>query len=69
MVEIDEAVVRACKLHLPTIAREFSNPKLNLIIGDGIKFAAESKAEQYDIIIVDGSDPAGPAEGLFTKSF
>jgi spermidine synthase len=69
MVEIDEAVVRACKLHLPTIAREFSNPKLNLIIGDGIKFAAESKPEQYDIIIVDGSDPAGPAEGLFTKSF
>jgi spermidine synthase len=55
-------------MHLPTIAREFSNPKLNLIIGDGIKFAAETK-EQYDVIIVDGSDPAGPAEGLFTTEF
>lgn len=68
MVEIDEAVVRACKLHLPSISREFSNPKLDLIIGDGIKFAAETK-EQYDVIVVDGSDPEGPAQGLFTKEF
>ena len=69
MVEIDEAVVRACKAHLPTIAREFSNPKLNLIIGDGIKFISESKPELYDIIIVDGSDPEGPAKGLFSAEF
>ncbi|OFZ28710.1 MAG: spermidine synthase [Bdellovibrionales bacterium RIFCSPHIGHO2_01_FULL_40_29] len=69
MVEIDEAVVRACKMHLPQIARDFSNPKVNLIIGDGIKFISEAKPESYDVIIVDGSDPAGPAEGLFTASF
>ncbi len=69
MVEIDEAVVRACKLHLPSIARDFSNPKVNLIIGDGIKFVAEAKPDSYDVIIVDGSDPAGPAEGLFTTEF
>ncbi len=69
MVEIDEAVVRACKMHLPGIAREFSNPKVNLIIGDGIKFVAEAKPEFYDVIIVDGSDPAGPAEGLFSAAF
>lgn len=69
MVEIDEAVVRACKAHLPTIASQFSNPKVNLIIGDGIKFVAEAAPETYDVIIVDGSDPAGPAEGLFTKDF
>jgi spermidine synthase len=69
MVEIDEAVVRACKMHLPSISREFSNPKLNLIIGDGIKFIAESGIEKYDVIIVDGSDPEGPAQGLFTTEF
>ena len=69
MVEIDEAVVRASKLHLPTLSREFSNPKLNLVIGDGIEFVRKCAAESYDIVIVDGSDPAGPAEGLFTKEF
>lgn len=69
MVEIDEAVVRACKQHLPEIASEFNNPKVHLIIGDGIQFVAEAKSETYDVIIVDGSDPAGPAEGLFTEDF
>lgn len=69
MVEIDEAVVRASKEHLPTISNAFSNPKLNLIIGDGIKYISEAAENSFDIIIVDGSDPAGPAEGLFTQNF
>ncbi|MEN0058515.1 MAG: polyamine aminopropyltransferase, partial [Bdellovibrio sp.] len=69
MVEIDEAVVRASKAHLPSIASEFGNAKLNLIIGDGIQFVKEAKAGSYDVIIVDGSDPVGPAQGLFTAEF
>jgi spermidine synthase len=69
MVEIDEAVVRASKEFLPSIASEFNNKKLNLIIGDGIGFVKNSKPNQFDAIIVDGSDPAGPAEGLFTEEF
>ncbi|MGZ3772517.1 MAG: polyamine aminopropyltransferase [Pseudobdellovibrionaceae bacterium] len=69
MVEIDEAVIRASKEFLPTIASEFHNPKLNLIIGDGIQFIKEAAPNSYDIILVDGSDPAGPAQGLFTAEF
>lgn len=69
MVEIDEAVIRASKLHLPTIASDFTHKKLNLIIGDGIQFIQDAKPGTYDIIIVDGSDPAGPAQGLFTSEF
>ncbi len=69
MVEIDEAVVRACKEHLPGIASAFNHPKVNLIIGDGIQFVKEAAANSYDLIIVDGSDPVGPAEGLFTTEF
>lgn len=69
MVEIDEAVIRASKLHLPTVACEFNNPKLELRIEDGIQFVANLSVEQYDIIIVDGADPVGPAQGLFTESF
>ncbi len=69
MVEIDEAVIRASKEHLPIIASEFNHPKLNLIVGDGIQFVKDTAAESFDIIIVDGSDPVGPAEGLFTAEF
>ncbi|XGC80593.1 polyamine aminopropyltransferase [Bdellovibrio bacteriovorus] len=69
MVEIDESVIRASKEHLPNIASEFGNSKLNLIIGDGIQFVKEAAANSYDVIIVDGSDPVGPAQGLFTAEF
>lgn len=69
MVEIDEKVVEASKLHLPTLACEFGNPKLDLRIADGIDFVANCPAESFDLIIVDGSDPAGPAEGLFSAEF
>ena len=69
MVEIDEAVVRASKEFLPTISSEFNNPKLELRIADGIQYVKEVEQQSYDVIIVDGSDPVGPAEGLFTEEF
>jgi spermidine synthase len=69
MVEIDGAVIDACKEFLPSIAASFDHPKLNLIVGDGIAHAREAAPESYDIIIVDGSDPVGPAEGLFSVEF
>lgn len=69
MVEIDGTVIEACKEHLPSISCEFGNPKLNLIVGDGIEFVKNAKAGEYDLIMVDGSDPVGPAEGLFTNEF
>jgi spermidine synthase len=69
MVEIDDAVIRASKQHLPNVASEFNNPKLNLIVGDGIQFIKDAAQNSFDIIIVDGSDPVGPAKGLFTTEF
>jgi spermidine synthase len=69
MVEIDDEVIEACKKHLPQIACEFNNPKLELIVDDGISFVKNSAKNLYDIIIVDGSDPVGPAEGLFSVEF
>lgn len=69
MVEIDEAVIRACKEHLPQIAASFDDPRLNLLIDDGIAFVEKAEKEFYDLIIVDGSDPVGPAQGLFSDAF
>jgi spermidine synthase len=69
MVEIDGDVIEACKKHLPQIAASFDDPRLELIIGDGIEYAANATPESYDLILVDGSDPVGPAEGLFSVKF
>ena len=69
MVEIDGEVIEACKIHLPNIAAEFYNPKLTLFVDDGIEFLKNAIPNSYDLIIVDGSDPVGPAEGLFSVEF
>ncbi|MDO6391955.1 polyamine aminopropyltransferase [Pontibacter sp. BT731] len=69
LVEIDELVIEACKLHLPETAVAFDNPRLNLLIEDGIKYIKECANEHYDLIIVDSADPVGPGEGLFTAAF
>jgi spermidine synthase len=69
MVEIDEAVVRASREYLPTLSAGLDDPKLELIIGDGIDFVRQAPAETYDLIVVDSSDPVGPSEGLFSQAF
>jgi spermidine synthase len=40
-----------------------------LIIDDGIKYVNEAADGSFDIVIVDSTDPIGPAEGLFTVEF
>jgi len=67
MVEIDKTVVEASKLYFPGVS-DFENPKLNVLYEDGIAFVKNIKVP-YDVIIIDGSDPIGPAEGLFEKDF
>ena len=68
MVEIDEQVVNVCKEYLPQTACAFDDPRLTLYIEDGLKFVRR-KENEYDLIIVDSTDPFGPGEGLFTKEF
>lgn len=70
MVEIDGSVVDVCKKYLPeiSVALNENHPKLQLMIGDGIKHMQEVE-NKYDVIIVDCSDPIGPGEGLFTHEF
>ncbi|MEZ4871905.1 MAG: polyamine aminopropyltransferase [Bdellovibrionales bacterium] len=68
MVEIDEMVVDACKKHIPQTSRVFSNPKLDLKIEDGVKFVAETD-QKFDVVIVDSTDPIGPAQPLFSEKF
>jgi spermidine synthase len=69
LVEIDPAVIEIAKTYLPSIpGQAFEDPRTDLIIGDGVKFVAET-AEKYDVILVDSTDPIGPAEVLFQTDF
>ena len=68
LVEIDERVVEVCKAYLPQTASFFEDERVTLFFQDGLKFV-RSCDNQYDIIIVDSTDPFGPGEGLFTKEF
>ncbi|MCR6546768.1 polyamine aminopropyltransferase [Dehalobacterium formicoaceticum] len=68
MVEIDEMVVDVCKEYLPHISCRLKDPRVNIYYEDGLKFV-RTKQNEYDLIIVDSTDPFGPGEGLFTKEF
>jgi spermidine synthase len=68
-VEIDELVVTACREWLPELADgAFEHPRAELIIGDGLAYLRDV-SEPFDVILVDSTDPVGPAEGLISEEF
>lgn len=68
LVEIDEIVVEACRKYLPQTAACLDDERVTIHIEDGLKFVRRC-VDEYDLIIVDSTDPFGPGEGLFTKEF
>jgi len=66
--EIDEKVIEISRRHFPYLANSFNDPKVKVYCEDGNKFIKNHK-DEYDIIIVDSSDPIGPAEVLFRREF
>lgn len=68
MCEIDKMVVETAKRHFPKLSRGFDDPRLNLVFEDGKKYLTETD-QKFDIIILDLSDPIGPAADLFQKQF
>ena len=68
LVEIDEDVVAACRKFLPVTADALIDKRVHIYYEDGLKYVRHCENE-YDLIIVDSTDPFGPGEGLFTKEF
>jgi len=68
-VELDERVTRVAEQFFPTLCESNGDPRAHLHFADGIKWVAEAKAGSYDVIIVDSTDPVGPAAGLFSVDF
>ena len=68
MVEIDEEVVNACRKYIPQTASSLDDDRVTIFFEDGLPFVRRRENE-YDLIIVDSTDPFGPGEGLFTREF
>jgi len=69
MVEIDPRVVEVSREHLPTIGTAWDDPRLELRFEDGVAYVQRAEDPPWDVVILDGSDPVGPAEGLFSRDF
>ncbi len=68
MVEIDDRVIENSKKYLPSLACAFDDQRLTLYVEDGVEFVKKF-SQKYDVIIVDSSDPVGPAVQLFSQNF
>ena len=70
MVEIDAAVIEACKKYVG-IHGDYDDPRAELVIGDGFAYvkSPEVRAHPFDVAIVDSTDPIGPSQPLFTEEF
>lgn len=67
--DIDEQVTRMAEKHFPELCESNDDPRAELLFDDGIAWMANAAPDSLDIVIVDSTDPVGPAEGLFNKTF
>ena len=68
MCELDERVVEVCREYLPGHTSGLDDPRVHLHYEDGYQWVRDRKNE-YDVIMVDSTDPVGPGEVLFQKPF
>lgn len=68
-IDIDEVVTQMSLKYFPELCESNNDPRATVMFDDGIKYMREATPESIDVIIVDGTDPVGPGEGLFNHAF
>ena len=68
-IEIDEAVTRAAEKYFPELTEANDDPRAELLFSDAIQWMKQQEPGSLDVIIVDSTDPVGPAVGLFQRAF
>ena len=66
--EIDGEVIAAAKEFLPQTACGYDDPRVTVYVADGSEFIRGHR-DEYDLVIVDSTDPGGPGEPLFGAEF
>lgn len=69
LVDIDERVTRLSEQYFPELCESNDDPRAQLAFADGIQWVKDAAPGSLDVIIVDSTDPVGPAEGLFSGAF
>lgn len=69
LVEIDEEVLKVCRAFLPSISESLSDPRVTVLCEDGVNYLKEAPAGRFDVVLVDSTDPVGPAVALFSPEF
>jgi spermidine synthase len=68
-IDIDETVTRLAERYFPELCEANDDPRAQLLFEDGVAWMKAREAESLDVIIVDSTDPVGPAAGLFQTDF
>lgn len=68
-IDIDERVTRVAERFFPELCERNDDPRASLTFADGIAWMREREPASLDLIVVDSTDPIGPAEGLFNEAF
>ena len=67
--DIDEQVTRMAEKYFPELCESNADPRAELLFDDGVAYMANCEPGSVDVVIVDSTDPIGPAEGLFNQAF
>ena len=66
--EIDERVTRICQEFMPSVAGSLTDPRVELVFADALEYVRAHPAS-FDAILVDSTEPIGPAADLFGRDF
>jgi spermidine synthase len=66
--EIDERVTRVCQTHIPSVAGKLEDPRVELVFADATAYVKQHP-DSFDVILVDSTEPIGPAAALFAEAF
>ncbi|MGJ4731197.1 polyamine aminopropyltransferase [Luteimonas sp. SDU101] len=67
--DIDEQVTRMAEKYFPELCESNGDPRAQLLFDDGVAYMRDAAPASLDVVIVDSTDPVGPAEGLFNRAF
>lgn len=68
LCEIDERVTRVCQRWIPAVAGRLDDPRVELVFADAVEYV-RTHPGSFDAVLVDSSEPIGPAAGLFRAEF